>query len=88
MDRTHILNNGVIHANKKLNGLQKCSETFLCDEIHDNLRALALVIPLSDEFKEIFERVSKHFFVLFLVITICDISMLFNKCSIVHYYYR
>lgn len=57
MDRTINLQSGMIHSNKKSNETQKFTESFICDEIHDNLRALALIHPFSDDFKEIFEKV-------------------------------
>lgn len=58
MDRTINLQNSMIHSSKKSNETLKFTESFLCDEIHDNLRTLALIHPFSDEFKEFFEKVS------------------------------
>lgn len=57
MDRTLPLNT-TIHNQKKFNGCEKLTESFLCEEIHDNLRVLALVHPFSDEFRAVFEKVS------------------------------
>lgn len=58
MDKTTILHNTTIQTVKKSNDSEHFTETLLCDEIHENLRALALLNPFSDEFKEIFEKVS------------------------------
>ncbi|XP_055319309.1 augmin complex subunit dgt6-like [Sitodiplosis mosellana] len=56
MDRTINSHSGMIHGNKKSNESPKLTESFLCDEIHDNLRTLALIHPFSDEFKDVFEK--------------------------------
>lgn len=61
MDRTTIMPSTMIHNNKKSNEPQKLTESFLCDEIHDNFRTLALIYPFSDDFKESFEKVSDLF---------------------------
>ena len=39
---------------------RKCdlTESALCDDIHDNMRALAFMYPQSEELKAVFERVS------------------------------
>lgn len=58
MDRATNSHSGMIHSNKKPNESLKLTESYLCDEIHDNLRTLALIHPLSDEFKNVFEKVS------------------------------
>lgn len=52
------MDRSMIHTVKNTKDLQKFTESFLCDEIHYNLRTLALIYPFSDEFKEIFEKVS------------------------------
>lgn len=57
MDRTNILHGSMNHLNKKCTESSKLTESFLCDEIYDNLRTLALIHPFSEEFKEIFEKV-------------------------------
>lgn len=58
MDKTAIFHNTTIQNVKKSNDSEKFTEAFLCDEIHDNLRTLALLHPFSDEFNDIFEKVS------------------------------
>lgn len=58
MDRATNSHSGMIHSNKKSNESLKLTESFLCDEIHDNLRTLALIHPMTDEFKSVFEKVS------------------------------
>lgn len=58
MDKTAIFHNTTVQSVKKTTDSEKFTETFLCDEIHDNLRTLALLHPFSDEFKEVFEKVS------------------------------
>lgn len=57
MNRTAILPNITMHAQKKSVECEKLSENYLCDEIHNNFRVLAMVYPLSDEFRTVFEEV-------------------------------
>lgn len=57
MDRT-ILHNTTILSHKKTNDCEKFTESILCDEIHDNLRTLGLILPFNDELRDVFEKVS------------------------------
>ncbi|XP_031630154.1 augmin complex subunit dgt6-like [Contarinia nasturtii] len=56
MDRTTIMQGSMNHSIKKSNESQKFTESFLCDEIHDNFRTLALIYPFSDDFRDTFEK--------------------------------
>lgn len=61
MDKTATWHTSTFHVNKKSNESEKFTESFLCDEIHDNLRTLALIYPFSDELKDVFEKVSEPY---------------------------
>lgn len=62
MNRTAILPNTTMQTQKKTGDCEKLSENFLCDEIHSNFRVLAMVCPLSDEFRTVFEKVEINTF--------------------------
>lgn len=58
MDRTIMQNITIFGAAKRAADTDKFSDSFLCDEIYNNLRALSFIHPFTDEFKDLFERVS------------------------------
>lgn len=60
MDRTTIAQNITILGNKRATDTEKFSESFLCDEIHSNLRSLSFIHPFTDDFKHLFEKVSRY----------------------------
>lgn len=57
------MDNTVLEGVKNTNDPEKLTEEFLSDEIHDNLRTLALLHPFSNEFNTTFEKVSNLFII-------------------------
>lgn len=57
MDRSTVQHNITTQGIKKTNDVEKITESSLSDEIYDNLRALSLIHPFSDELREVFEKV-------------------------------
>lgn len=60
MDKT-FCPNGTFAVPRRPADAEKFTESFLCDEIHDNLRTLRLAMPFSDEFTQMFEKVGLSF---------------------------